>query len=80
MLLGMLCMSKGERKQSAKKMALNSGATTSIIVHEFTKELKVKQEPNTDWDTPAGKFATRDKVATKGKVRFAFNCWNDYCL
>jgi len=62
MLFGMLDTSKGKEEWNAKRMLPDSDAASSIIVSEPARKLKVKKESKTDWDTPAGKFATDGKV------------------
>jgi hypothetical protein len=39
-------------------MLPDSRAASNIIVGKSARKLKVKKESKTDWDTPAGKFAT----------------------
>jgi hypothetical protein len=52
----------------ALQMLPDSRAASSIIVGESTRELKVKKESKTDWNTPAG------NMQLMGKQRSIVNC------
>jgi hypothetical protein len=50
-------------------MLPDNRAASSIIMSESARKFKVKKKCKTDWDTPAGKFATDGIFG-----RSTFNC------